>query len=198
MPESRQKEIMEKMNELRNQHSLNDELSAEIYKQTQKADQCELENEQLREEITRLRTKAENLNREKAFIADSCEQTVMEIKSKLESVRQELLRTEHQFEEERLIRLVDDNSLTFHDNFFFREELEKAEESLRHSLSQKEDDFQMTLSEIHDTHVSKKDFKELQKSFDQLQNDFEILNVNYLDSTLELDDSKEVITKLKV
>ena len=30
MPESRQKEIMEKMNELRNQHSLNDELSAEI------------------------------------------------------------------------------------------------------------------------------------------------------------------------
>jgi len=118
MPESRQKEIMEKMNELRNQHSLNDELSAEIYKQTQKADQCELENEQLREEITRLRTKAENLNREKAFIADSCEQTVMEIKSKLESVRQELLRTEHQFEEERLIRLVDDNSLTFHDIFF--------------------------------------------------------------------------------
>ena len=106
MPESRQKEIMEKMNELRNQHSLNDELSAEIYKQTQRADQCELENEQLREEILRLRSKAENLNREKAFIADSCEQTVMEIRSKLESVRQELIRTEHQFEEERLIRFV--------------------------------------------------------------------------------------------
>jgi replicative DNA helicase len=106
MPESRQKEIMEKLNELRNQHSLNDELSAEIYKQTQRADQCELENEQLREEICRLRSKAENLNREKAFIADSCEQTVMEIRSKLESVRQELINTEHQFEEERLIRFV--------------------------------------------------------------------------------------------
>jgi replicative DNA helicase len=106
MPELRQKEIMGKMNELRNQHSLNDELSAEIYKQTQRADQCDLENEQLREEICRLRSKTENLNREKAFIADSCEQTVMEIRSKLESVRQELINTEHQFEEERLIRFV--------------------------------------------------------------------------------------------
>jgi hypothetical protein len=82
--------------------------------------------------------------------------------------------------------------------FIFREELEKAEETLRHSLSQKEDDFQTTLSEIHETHVPIIEFKELHKSFDQLQNEFEILNVNYLDSTLELDDSKEEIAKLKV
>ena len=81
---------------------------------------------------------------------------------------------------------------------YSREELEKAEETLRHSLAQKEDDFQTTLSEIHATHVPQNEFKELQKSFAQLQNDFEILNVNYLDATLELDDSKDEIKKLKV